>query len=100
MALTLVSKSLCPWMRTGVCRSKARRLNPSVDLGGRDGCVSKQLLDRAQVGAALEQMGCERVPQRVRVGVGQRRSVRGGLARPQRETAADVAGVQPPSRLR
>jgi hypothetical protein len=38
-----------------------------VHLGGREIGVAEHLLDRAEVGAALEQMRCERVAQEVRV---------------------------------
>lgn len=37
-----------------------------VDLGGREVRVAKELLHNAEVGAAVEQMRCERVPQGVR----------------------------------
>jgi len=40
----------------------------AVHLGGREGCVAEQLLDRSQVGTAFEQMRRKRVPQPVRVG--------------------------------
>ena len=35
----------------------------AVQLRGREGAVSEEVLDRAQVGAAFEQMGCERMAQ-------------------------------------
>src|SRR5947208_3160100 len=38
-----------------------------VELGRREVCVPEHLLHRAQVGAALEEMGGERVPQEVRM---------------------------------
>ena len=37
----------------------------SVDRGGRDRRVTEQLLHHAQVGSSLQQMGGERMPQRV-----------------------------------
>ncbi len=39
-----------------------------IHLGRREGAVAEQLLDRAEVGPALEQVRCERVPEPVRVG--------------------------------
>ena len=44
-----------------------RGLYPSVDLGRRDGSVPEKLLDRTQVGPALEQVRRERMAQRMRV---------------------------------
>ena len=44
------------------------RVDMAVDLRGRERRVAEQLLDRAQVGAALEQVRRERVPQAVGVG--------------------------------
>jgi len=38
-----------------------------VQLGGREIGVSEHLLHGAQIGAALQQMRCERVPQQVRM---------------------------------
>src|SRR6185437_16389977 len=43
-----------------------RGLYPSVNLGARYARVPEQLLDRAQIGAAVEQVGGEAVAQRVR----------------------------------
>ena len=60
-------------MGARVRRSQARRLYPSVDLRRRYGRVAKQFLDRPEVGAALKEMGRKRVPQRVRMRVGERR---------------------------
>jgi hypothetical protein len=37
-----------------------------IYLGGTDRCVAEQLLDAAQIGAALEQMSGKRVAKRVR----------------------------------
>ena len=49
-----------------VGRSQPRGLYPSVDLGRGDRGVAEQLLDRAQVRAAVQQVRRERVAQRVR----------------------------------
>ena len=43
-----------------------RRIHVRIALRGRQLHVTQQLLDRAQIGAALEQMAGERVTQRVR----------------------------------
>src|SRR5690242_1241324 len=68
IALTFVSTwSLCPGMAACVGCAQPRGLYPSVDLGRADGCVAKELLDRPQVRAALQQMGREGVAQRVRM---------------------------------
>ncbi len=58
------------WLGAGV-RLAVARLQPlgrdmSVDLRGRGRGVAEDLLDAAQVGAALEQVGGRRVPDRVR----------------------------------
>lgn len=42
-----------------------------VDLGGIEISVAEQVLQGMQAGTALEQMGGEGVPQRVRCGIGQ-----------------------------
>src|SRR4051794_13092310 len=82
MALTFVSKLdfLPGYASSGsrmclcVCALEPRGLYPSVDLRRGDRGMPEHLLDRAQVGAAIEQMGGERVPQGVRMHVaGQRR---------------------------
>jgi hypothetical protein len=48
--------------------AQAAAVDVAVHLGCREGAVPKQLLDDAQVGAALEQMGRERMPEAMRVG--------------------------------
>src|SRR5690242_16409568 len=40
--------------------------NERVDLGGGDRCVAEQFLDHSNVGAALQQVSRERMPERVR----------------------------------
>ena len=47
--------------------AQAAAVDVAVDLGGRERAVAEQLLDHAQVGAALEQVGRERVAKPVRV---------------------------------
>src|SRR2546421_6219798 len=54
-------------MRAVVDLSQARSVHVAVHLRGGERAVAEQLLDRAQVGAALEQMRRERVAQAVRV---------------------------------
>src|ERR1700750_985197 len=77
IALTLVSRGgpLGPRMALRVCRPQPGGLYPSVDLRRRDTCVAKQLLDGAQVRAALEQVSGEGVAEGVRVHAGLRRGV-------------------------
>src|SRR5688572_18167887 len=54
-------------MRAVIDAPKAARVDVAVDLGRREGRVPEELLDDAEVGAALEEMGRERVPEPVRV---------------------------------
>ena len=77
-------------MSASIGRSEAHGLYPSVNLSGRDSGMSEQLLNRAQVGAALEQMRRERVPQRVRMRLRERRRPALGDARPGAQPPADV----------
>jgi hypothetical protein len=56
---------LLPWMGGVVDGEEAVAVDFGVDLGGREGGVTEKLLDLAQVGAGREQVGCERVAQRV-----------------------------------
>jgi uncharacterized protein YbjT (DUF2867 family) len=55
-----------PGVSCGVDLAELVHRDQGVDLGGRHGCVAKQLLDHPDVGAAVEQVRGERVPQRVR----------------------------------
>src|SRR3954453_10420634 len=76
----------CAGMGGSVRVAKAGRIDASVDLGGRDRGVAEQLLDRAQVGAALEQVRGEAVAQGVWGDTGGQRR----LADPEAEAAGDV----------
>ena len=60
--------------------------------------MPEQLLDRAQVGTPLEQMRGERVPQRVRVRLRERRRAP-WRARPGAQPPPHVRGAQPPTGL-
>ena len=75
------ASSIRPWMGGVVDAAEPARVDVAVDLRGRERRVPEQLLDRPQIGSALEQMGRERVPQPVRVG----------------EKAAERARVEPPA---
>ena len=86
-------------MRACVRRSQARRLYSSVDLSRGDGGVAKQLLNRPEVRASLEQVGRERVPERVRIDTLERRNMGGRLARPRPQPPADIRGRQTTARL-
>ena len=55
-------------MRLVVDAPQAAAVDVAVQLRGRQRAVAEEVLDRAQVGAAFEQMGCERVPQAVGMG--------------------------------
>src|SRR5919202_374350 len=68
------------------------RLHPRVGLGRGQRGVAEQLLDGPQVGPALEQVGGERVPQRVRGHPAGEGDAAHGLP----EAAAYVGGGQPP----
>ena len=54
-------------MRTVVDAAQPFAVDVAVDLRRRQGAVPEQLLDRAQVGAALQQMRRERVAQSMRM---------------------------------
>jgi hypothetical protein len=54
-------------MRAVIDAPEAAPVHVAVDLRRREGAVPEQLLDRAQVGAALEQVGREGMPEPVRV---------------------------------
>src|SRR4051812_40408937 len=100
-ALTLVSTvalypCLCARMRLCIGLLKPLRLYPSVGLSRADARVAQQLLNRAEVGAALEQMGRERVPERVRRHPGRGPDTPGG----QPQAAAHVARREAPAALR
>ena len=82
-------------MAAQVRGTQASGLYPSVDLGRRYGAVPEQLLNRPQVGSALQEMGRKRVPE----GVWMDRSLTGGVARPHAEAAADVGRGEPPAGL-
>ncbi len=82
-------------MRSCVGGLQARRLYPSVDLRRAHGAVAEQLLDRAQVGAPVEQVRRERMPQRVRRDPTLHRRV----PRPRLQPPPDVGGGQPPAAL-
>src|SRR5215208_633106 len=98
MALTFVSREIPPppgrsgaGMRSCVGGLQARRLYPSVDLRRAHRAVTQELLDRAQIGPAVQQMCRERVSQRVRRDAALDRS----LARPRLEAAANVRCREP-----
>ena len=55
-------------MRAGVDRTQALLADMSVDLRRLEAGMAQQFLDDAQVGAPIEEMGGEGVPQRVGMG--------------------------------
>ena len=61
--------------------------------------MAEQLLNRAKVRAALQQVRRERVAERVRMGVGERRRLPRGQARPDPQPPPHVGGPQPSPRL-
>src|SRR3954462_6762371 len=67
-------------------------LYPSVNLSRRDGGVAQELLDGAEVGAALEQVRRERVAQ----GGGRDAALHLGAPGPRPQPAAHVRCRQPP----
>src|SRR5215510_11902118 len=64
------------WVKPIVDRAQPRLEHVRVDLCGREISVAEHHLDRAQVGAAIEQMRGERMPQDVRT----ERTRKSGLA--------------------
>src|SRR5215211_7063994 len=96
IALTFVSISSGPGVTREVGRSQPGGLYTRVHLRRGHAGVAEKLLDRAQVGAALEEVGGEGMAQRVRRhGCGQ-----AGPPRPRLEPPSHVGGGEPPSRLR
>src|SRR5215207_8215283 len=83
-------------MTPSVLASEPRRLNLGVDLRRGEAGVTEQLLDRAEIRAALEQVGRERVPQRMRGDPSRDRR----LPDPALQPAAHVRWVKPPPALR
>ena len=80
-------------MRAVVDLAQAARVDVAVHLRRRERAVAEQLLDRAQVGAALEQVRRERVPQpvRVRKQAAQRARVEPAAARREEERVLGAA---------
>src|ERR1700722_14167751 len=68
-------------------------LYPSVNLGARHARVPEHLLDRPQIGAAVEQMGGEAVAQRM----GRPLPGRAPTPGPQPQSPAYVAGTEAPT---
>src|SRR5438105_812377 len=54
-----------PWVRLVIDLPETLSRNLSVDLGGLDVHVSQQLLDAAEIGVALQEVGRKRVPERM-----------------------------------
>src|SRR3954453_3887897 len=101
MALTLVSTACLPQpLSARMCPLiglfEPRGLYPSVDLRRGDTCMSEHLLDCPQVGAAVEEVGCERMTQRMRMDA----SLDGGVPRPHAKATPNVGGREPPPGLR
>ena len=82
-----------PWVRLLVGPPQPFGGDVGVELGGGQRRVAEQLLHRAQVGAALEQVGGRRVPQAVRAHVRRAGHVRQPLVHERRDRAL----VDPPS---
>src|SRR3954471_8185453 len=101
MALMLeVSIPKCPAsgarVRLPVCPLQSARLYPSVSLGRAYARVPQQLLNRPQIGAPLEEMRRERMPQCMR----RHASVQGRAPGADGEPAANVGGRDAPAALR
>src|SRR3954465_9231425 len=101
MALTLVSTACLPQpLSARMCPLiglfEPRGLYPSVDLRRGDTCMSEHLLDRAQVRTAVQEMGRERVTQRVWMDPALQRC----MPRPHAQATADVGCRQAAARLR
>lgn len=74
-------------MVRAVDRQESRRIDPGVDLGGRQAAVAQKLLDRAQVRPVAQEMAREAVPERVR---------RGGLGQAEGEPQTAHRGLHDP----
>src|SRR5579885_3061608 len=61
-------KSAGPRMRLVIALAEAKRGHVRVDLGRCQAAVAQQFLHIADIRASVEQMRCETVPQRVRMG--------------------------------
>ena len=87
-------------MRLVVDPTQAAPVYMAVQLRGREGAVAEEVLDRAQVGAALQQMRRERMAQAVRVGEDppQRRGVEATAARREKQRVLRPGG-QPRARV-
>src|SRR3954468_22956586 len=100
MALTLVSRISSPTSCSRVSQRvhllEPARLYPSVCLGRADRCVAKQLLNCPQISTSFEQMGCERMPQRMR----RHTSLYRRSAHPAGQAPAHVGCRKTPARLR
>src|SRR3954451_10091738 len=101
MALMLeVSIPKCPAsgarVRLPVCPLQSARLYPSVSLGRAYARVPQQLLNRPQVGAPLEKMRRERMPQCMRRHAAVQRRAPGRDGEP----AAHIGGRYAPAALR
>src|SRR3954449_8233821 len=101
MAFTLVSRIRPPnrsrsWVSQRVHLLEPPRLYPSVCLGRADRCVAKQLLNCPQISTSFEQMGCERMPQRMR----RHTSLYRRSAHPAGQAPAHVGCRKTPARLR
>src|SRR5690348_471018 len=59
--------------------------------------MTKEFLDGPEVRPAVQQMGREGVPERVRMGLGQRRGARHGASRPAGQAPSDVRRRQAPA---
>src|SRR5215216_3068178 len=96
MALRFVSTRSGSGVGAQIGLLQALRLYPSVGLGRADRRMPEELLDRAQVGAPLEQVGGERVAQGVRRDPAPER----GATRRDAQPAPHVGGGQPAAALR
>src|SRR5215470_3195883 len=81
-------------MRPIVDAAKAASVDVRVHLRRRERAVPEQFLNRAQVGSALEQVGCERVaePVGVRQQASQRAGVESSASRGQEERVLGASG--------
>src|SRR6476661_440314 len=95
-----VSIPECPasgaWVRLPVRPLQSARLYPSVSLGRAYAGVPQQLLNGPQVGAPLEKMSGERMPQCMRRDA----TVQGGAPGRDGQPAADVGGGDAAAALR
>src|SRR5206468_2690410 len=87
---------LGPRVRAVIDLAEPARVDVAVHLRRRERGVTEQLLDRAEIGAALEQVGCERMPEPVRMTEDPAHRARVEPSAPHREKEGLVSAADEP----